>query len=193
MIVENNKAILNSYTFISGISGITYRLVQGVVKNIIPAVASTNAVIAAACVTEAFKLASSCCSTLNNYMVFNDVDGVYTYTYEAEKKDDCLVCSPSFRVKYVDLSHDGMKLNEFIEFLSGLQYQMKNPGIVAAFAEKNRTLYMSSVPSIEEMTRDNLKKSLKELNVINGTKLIVTDVTRPTPLEIVVRFSEINN
>lgn len=25
--------------------------------------------------------------------MLNDIDGIYTYTYEAEKKDDCLVCS----------------------------------------------------------------------------------------------------
>ncbi|KAI4889449.1 hypothetical protein NFI96_016643, partial [Prochilodus magdalenae] len=75
------------------ITGVTYRLTQGVVKRIIPAVASTNAVIAAACATEVFKIASSAYSTLNNYLVFNDVDGLYTYTFEAEKKEDCSACS----------------------------------------------------------------------------------------------------
>lgn len=64
----------------------TYRLTQGVVKRIIPAVASTNAVIAAACASEVFKLATSACTPMNNYCVFNDIDGIYTYTYEHEKK-----------------------------------------------------------------------------------------------------------
>lgn len=29
---------------------------------------------------------------LNNYMVFNDVDGLYTYTFEAERKV-CFSCN----------------------------------------------------------------------------------------------------
>ena len=55
---------------------------QGVIKHIIPAVASTNAVIAASMALEAFKIATSCASPLQNYMVFNQTDSIYTYAYE---------------------------------------------------------------------------------------------------------------
>ena len=73
------------------IRGVTYRVTQGVVKRIIPAVASTNAVIAAVCATEVFKIATSAYIPLNNYLVFNDVDGLYTYTFEAERKVSILM------------------------------------------------------------------------------------------------------
>ena len=29
---------------------------------------------------------NSCYSPMNNYMIFNDSQGIYTYTFEAEKK-----------------------------------------------------------------------------------------------------------
>ena len=60
---------------------------QGVIKHIIPAVASTNAVIAAAMALEAFKIATQCANPLQNYMVFNQTDSIYTYAYEVSDSE----------------------------------------------------------------------------------------------------------
>lgn len=62
-----DKAATRAAAF--NIEGVTWALTQGVVKNIIPAIASTNAIIAASCCNEAFKIATSCAPMLNNYML----------------------------------------------------------------------------------------------------------------------------
>jgi ubiquitin-activating enzyme E1 C len=49
---------------------VNYNLTLGVIKNIIPAIASTNALISAACVTEVIKILSGCNKVLDNYMQF---------------------------------------------------------------------------------------------------------------------------
>ncbi|XP_063227579.1 NEDD8-activating enzyme E1 catalytic subunit [Bacillus rossius redtenbacheri] len=168
------------------IQGVTYRLVQGVVKNIIPAVASTNAVIAAACTTEAFKLATRCFLPLDNYMVFNDVDGIYTYTYEAERKEDCLVCGQVPRT--LNIKKAGMKLEELLALLcEDTELQMKNPGLTAMVNDKNRTLYMPR-GNIEEQTRGNLKMTLEELGLKDGTQLMVADATSPSAAVLTLKF-----
>lgn len=141
------------------IVGVTYRLTQGVIKRIIPAVASTNAVIAAVCANEVFKIATSCSNPLSNYVVFNDTDGVYTYTFEAEKNDKCLACSQApITVEF----QESAKLQDIFDHLvNSPDLQMKSPGMTTVMGGRNKTLYMPSVPSIEERTRGNLKKTLK--------------------------------
>lgn len=162
---------------------------QGVLKHIIPAVASTNAVIASVCATEAFKLATSCYEAMNNYMVFNDLDGIYSYTYEAEKKSDCLACSQVPKVVNV-ADPNGMTLQDLINHLcDSLEFQMKSPGLTAQIDGKNKTLYMAAVKSIEERTRANLTLSLYELGLRDGQELIVADLTNPNAVTIKLKYN----
>ncbi|XP_055911280.1 nedd8-activating enzyme E1 catalytic subunit [Eupeodes corollae] len=171
------------------ISGVTYRLVQGVVKHIIPAVASTNAIIAAACATEVFKLTTSCYDSMKNYMVFNDLAGIYTFTYEAEKNDNCLSCSNVPQKVLVD-DPNTTTLEDFIKMLcESPTYQMKNPGITAFIDGKNKTLYMSTVKSIEERTRGNLTQSLSELGLRDGQELMVADSTTPNAITLKLKYT----
>lgn len=170
------------------ITGLTYRLVQGVVKNIIPAVASTNAVIAAVCATEVFKIATSCCMPMNNYMVFNDVDGIYSYTYEAEKKLNCLACSNIPQTLPIN-DPNKMKLKQLIELLcESASFQMKNPGLTTTIDGKNKTLYMSTIKSIEERTRENLSKTLVELGLKDDQEIMVADLTSPNTVIVKLKY-----
>jgi ubiquitin-activating enzyme E1 C len=171
-----------------GIQGVTYRLTQGVVKRIIPAVASTNAVIAAVCATETFKLATSCSKPLQNYMVFNDTDGVYTYTFEAERKEDCMSCS----TKPVTLTFTtDATLQQVYDYLRENQnFLMKAPSITTVIDGKNKTLYMPTLDVMEKATKHHLKEKLTDLGVLDGHQLVVADATTPKSLSVIVKLEQ---
>ncbi|KAH8869671.1 NEDD8-activating enzyme E1 catalytic subunit [Schistosoma japonicum] len=162
-----------------GISGVTLRLVQGVVKRIIPAVASTNAVIAAACATEIFKLITFCYNYLNNYMNFSDIDGAYTYGFSVERKPDCLACN---NVPRTLTFHGTCALKEVIEYLkTNPEFQMQSPSITTIIEDQHRTLYID-LPELVDTLKPNLSKSLKDLGLIQGQLIYVSDVTTPRTL-----------
>eukprot|EP01126_Amoeba_proteus_P066004 TRINITY_DN9482_c0_g1_i2.p1 TRINITY_DN9482_c0_g1~~TRINITY_DN9482_c0_g1_i2.p1 ORF type:complete len:344 (-),score=68.25 TRINITY_DN9482_c0_g1_i2:870-1901(-) len=75
-----------------GVEGVTYKLTQGVVKRIIPAIASTNAIISAACANEALKILTFCHSRLDNFMNYTASEGAATNVNHLEINDQCLVC-----------------------------------------------------------------------------------------------------
>lgn len=115
------------------------------------------------------------------------MDGVYTYTYEAERKEDCLACSQVPTV--VEITDSKYKLQDLIELLCNrADLQMKSPGLMANINGRNKTLYMRTVPSIEEKTRENLSKSLIELGLTNGSEINVADVTTPNTITLKLKF-----
>ncbi|KAL5341139.1 hypothetical protein BJX70DRAFT_359701 [Aspergillus crustosus] len=150
------------------ISGVTFQMAQGVVKHIIPAIASTNAVIAAATTSEALKIATSCNPFLENYMMYAGEEGVYTYTFEAEKKPDCPVCGSLARKITVN---PDLSLEEFLEILGERpEAQLKKPSL----RTEEKTLYQRFPPQLEEQTRPHLKLKLRDL-VANGQEVAVSD------------------
>ncbi|XP_055337995.1 NEDD8-activating enzyme E1 catalytic subunit-like [Paramacrobiotus metropolitanus] len=156
------------------IQGVTYRLTLGVVKHIIPAVASTNAVVAAICASEVFKIASSMYSPVSNFLSFNDVDGIYTNTFQMERNPDCLACSQMSVTFDVDFTKT---LGDFIESLKvNPKFQMRNPAVTASIEGKQRTLYMAS---LEQQTKGNLEKTLYDLGLKSGQEVVIADITSP--------------
>lgn len=150
------------------IHGVTFQMTQGVVKNIIPAIASTNAVIAASTTSEVLKIATSCNPYLENYMMYAGEEGVYTYTFEAEKKPDCPVCGNLARKMAVN---PDMTLGDFIDSLGErAEAQLKKPSL----RTEEKTLYQRFPPQLEEHTRPNLRLKLREL-VENGEEVAVSD------------------
>ncbi|KZT51078.1 hypothetical protein CALCODRAFT_521596 [Calocera cornea HHB12733] len=163
------------------IEGVTWSLTQGVVKNIIPAIASTNAIIAASCCTEAFKIATSCAPSLNNYFMLIGTDGIYSYTFQHEQRKECPVCGGAT----IDIPvKKDWTLERFIEALAERQdIQAKKPSISVG----TRQLYMQAPKQLEAKTRPNLEKKLSEL-VEDKDELIVTASSLPFNLTLKVQF-----
>lgn len=170
-----------------GISGVTYSMTQGVVKNIIPAIASTNAIIAASCCNEAFKIATSSAPFLgkpgsNNYMQYTGDSSIYTFTFEHEQKEDCPVCGNLPK----DLSVDaGSTLQELVDsFAERPESQLKKPNM----RTESTTLYYSAPESLRQQTEPNLKRKLNQL-LAEGEEMAVSDPAFAIDFRYKVRFS----
>jgi ubiquitin-activating enzyme E1 C len=175
---EKSKARADEF----GIEGVTLKKTQGVVKNIIPAIASTNAAVAAAEVNEAFKYITTCAGSLENYLMYNGVTGVYSHTFDYEKNASCADCGSAQTT--VKLPRTAL-VSDLIELLANHpQYQLKKPSLRTAA----RAIYVQG--ALAAQMAGNLDKLLSEF-VSAGEIVSVTDPAIPAAaLEVDVKFED---
>ena len=168
-------------------------MTQGVVKNIIPAIASTNAIIAAATCNEAFKIATNAAPFLanpanipagidpedydpededapapNNYMLYTGDNSIYTYTFGHKRKPDCPVCGNL--PKNLSVRRD-LTLGELVEsFAERPEAQLKKPNLRTG----EKSLFYSTPEGLRKQTEANLEKKLSDL-VEEGEEIAVSD------------------
>lgn len=163
------------------IEGVTRSLTLGVVKSIIPAIASTNAIIASSCCNEAFKILTDSNAYLENYMMYSGDDQIFTYTFNSSKNPNCPVCGT--KTKQVQCQN-WWTLSRLIEELKLIpEIQVKNPSL----AIKSKNLFFPKPPALYESTKGNLSKKVRDL--VNSTdEIAITDTNLPISLRVTLQF-----
>ena len=165
------------------IPGVTLMHTQGVIKNIIPAIASTNAIVAAACANEAFKIVTNCAGFLDNNLMYMGGQGLYAPTFKYERSPHCVVCGEGVVLQ----ASSTMSLTLLMERMSeDPRLRLKSPSISVDGGKRGDTLYMRGF--LESQYKDNLDLTLCEL-FDSGATLHVTDPGVPTSIKVIVEFA----
>jgi ubiquitin-activating enzyme E1 C len=161
---------------------VTLMHTQGVIKNIIPAIASTNAIVAAACANEAFKIVSNCAPYLNNNLMYMGDAGLYAPTFKYEKNPTCLVCGAGVELETAPTASLTQLLAQIAD---DARLRLKTPSVRVEGGKQGDTLYMRGV--LEAQFAENLEKTLESL-FDDGATLHLTDPSVPAPVKLIVKF-----
>jgi len=157
-----------------GISGLAFSMARGVVKHIIPAIASTQAIIASLCATEALKLVTARAPNINNCLMVSSNTRVHTVHYIFDKKPNCPVCSR----KYAEISRiAGETVAQFRERVS-TEYGYTNPSL----STSDFKIYLGFLPA----THANLNLPIDQFVPDSNIVLVITSLSKETPLEAVL-------
>jgi len=109
-------------------------------------------------------------------------EGVYSYTFEHEKRDDCPVCGGESLE--LSISSD-FTVEQLIELLLEKQdVQIKKPSLSTPTSQ----IYLQAPPQLEEATRPNLTKRVSELVPPEG-EVTVTASTLPFSLSLRITYT----
>lgn len=157
-----------------GIDGVTVSLVKHVLQHSVPAVATTNAFIGAACALEVVKLANGISHPVATWLAFNGTSGICIQSLHIDRRYSCPICGPEARIT-IHMSGKA-PLRELVELLrTHPELRCRNPSLVWAY----RPIYMSAPRPLEEVTRQNLDKPLNQIligsqNGENSAEFILT-------------------
>ena len=117
---------------------------------------------------------------MNNYTFFNQTDQVVSYTYPADKKEDCLVCGRTRKIVKIS------KLKTLSDLIERLKEEndLAAPALTASIDGHEKTLFLERI----ESTRINLERQMTELGLIDGHEISVTDKTYVTPVTVQLKF-----
>lgn len=153
--------------------------------NIIPAIATTNAIIAGLIVAEAIKVASgqkeTCKQTFMRKMPVRKK--LLVSCSMDEKNPSCYVCSSNFVKLKVDTKT--VTLKSFIELVLRSQLNMLQPTLIV-----DNDILFESGEDVEEDFVDQLPKSLNAIRIIDNTVLQVEDFSQDISIQIAVEHKE---
>jgi len=167
---------------------LTYKLAQGVVKNIIPAIAATNAIIAATCANEAFKAVTEASRNLDNYVYYFGNTGVGTNTQKILKKEDCAVCTmKGFNLRI----RRELTLSQFLEFLAvdDRLKAMSAPVLTRCDKNNNKTYLTQSKAAWAKKYAPLLPKPMSEL-VEEGDLISITSTGLRHPVTVKIYWEQ---
>jgi len=157
------------------IKGVTYLLTQQVVKNIIPAIASTNALISASCVTEALKYRTFCAYRLNNYMMYMGDVATNSETFPHAKIPNCKSCSKPVLVDFDEATATIEDLHNAVQ--QALKLDSPN------YIHRGLPIYDTA----DTNSASKLKIQLSALAIVHNTLLYVFSKGR-NEVKVIVRF-----
>lgn len=149
--------------------------------------------------TPAFAVPLLQADNLLSNRMYTGNEGIYTYTFEHQKKPECPVCGG----EAIAITRPAVStLQDLIDYLLEKQdlyvhvlprtrvslievesSQVRRP----SFSLDGKNLYLQNPPQLELATRPNLEKTLAEL-FISGEILSVTDAGLPFSLSLQITF-----